>query len=71
MRVHWWRGLLDHHAVCVSVYPAINFWIPEQIFMKLGLYHDIWAHLNGVLGKSFPSVSVSICVSLLSLLGNG
>jgi hypothetical protein len=26
------------HAVCISVNSPINFWIPEQIFMKLGMY---------------------------------
>jgi hypothetical protein len=31
-------GLCNHHAVCVSVYPPINFWTPEPIFMKLGTY---------------------------------
>jgi hypothetical protein len=51
----------------------INFWMPESIFMKLGMYiyHGTWAHLNGVLHKSLPSVCASICISLLSLLGNG
>jgi hypothetical protein len=29
------------------------------------------AHLKGVLHKSLPSVCVSVCVSLLSLQGNG
>jgi hypothetical protein len=34
-------GLCDLHAVCVSVYsyPSINFWMPEPIFMKLGMYN--------------------------------
>jgi hypothetical protein len=31
-------GLRDHHAVGVSLYPFINFWMPEPIFMKLGMY---------------------------------
>jgi hypothetical protein len=49
--------------------PPINFWMPETIFMKLRMYvyHGNWAHLNGILHKSFPS----LCVSLLSLLCNG
>jgi hypothetical protein len=25
-------------CVCVSMYPPINFWMPESIFMKLGIY---------------------------------
>lgn len=35
-----------------------NFWVPESIYMKL----DTCTHFNGVLNKSLPSVSVSICV---------
>jgi hypothetical protein len=31
-------SLCDLHAVCVSVYPPINFWMCELIFMKLGIY---------------------------------
>jgi hypothetical protein len=31
-------GLCGHRAFCVSVYPHINFWMPEPIFMKLGMY---------------------------------
>jgi hypothetical protein len=31
-------GLCDLHAVYVSVYPAINFWMDELISMKLGMY---------------------------------
>jgi hypothetical protein len=34
------------------------------------VYHDTWAHLNGVYHKSLSSVYVSIYVFLLSLLGN-
>jgi hypothetical protein len=30
--------LWDLHAVYVSVYPPINFWMLELIFMKLGMY---------------------------------
>jgi hypothetical protein len=50
----------------MSVCLPINFWIPEQIFMKLGT----WGQFNGVLHKSIPSVFVSMCVPL-SLLGRG
>jgi hypothetical protein len=31
-------GLCDLHAVCVSLYPPINFWIAEPVFMKSGMY---------------------------------
>jgi hypothetical protein len=33
------------------------------------VYHGTWAHLNGVLHKSLPSVCVSVCVAFPSLLG--
>jgi hypothetical protein len=59
-------GLYDLHAVCVSVKPSL------LIFERpLYVYHGTWAHLNSVLHKSFPSVCVSVCASLLSLIGNG
>jgi hypothetical protein len=35
------------------------------------IYHGTWAHLDDVLHKSLTSVCVSVCVSLLSLLGKG
>jgi hypothetical protein len=38
MRVNWLRGLCHHHAACVSIYPVINFWMPEPIFTKLGMH---------------------------------
>jgi hypothetical protein len=31
-------GSCNLHAVCVSVYPPINFRMAEPIFMKLGIY---------------------------------
>jgi hypothetical protein len=34
-------------------------------------YHGIQAHLNGLLPKYLPSLRVPVCLSLLSLLGNG
>jgi hypothetical protein len=61
-------------SVCLWIPPShINFWMPEHIFMKLGvyIYNVAWAHLNGILHKSLPSVRVSVCVSILSLLGKG
>jgi hypothetical protein len=63
--------LCDLHAVCVS--PLSTFQCLNQSLWKLvyTVYHGTWAHLNGVLHKSFSSVCVSVCVSLLSLQGNG
>jgi hypothetical protein len=64
-------GLWDLRAVCLCglcVLPA-NFRMPEPIFMTW--YYGTRANLSGVLLKSLPSVCVSVCVSLLSLLGKG
>jgi hypothetical protein len=49
--------------LCVFVSPCINLWMPEPIFMKLGMY--IMAP-EPILTASLPSVCVSLCVSLLS-----
>jgi hypothetical protein len=32
-------GLCEPHAICASVYPTINFGMPEPIFMKLGMFN--------------------------------
>jgi hypothetical protein len=64
--------LCDLHPVCLSVIP------PHQILNGLTdlyetwyVYHGNWANLNGVLHKCLTSVCMSVCVSLLSLQGNG
>jgi hypothetical protein len=70
-------------CVCVSL-PHNNFWMPESIFMKFGMYiMRTWAHLNSMLHKSLPfSLHVYMCIPIsflgnrsvkipLSLLGNG
>jgi hypothetical protein len=44
--------------------------VHTYIYIYIYIYHGTWAHLNGALFKSLPSVCVYICVSLLSLLGN-
>jgi hypothetical protein len=56
---------------CLWTPPLINFWMPEPTFMKLCtyVYNGTWAHLSGVLHKSLPSVCLSLCISVLSLLG--
>jgi hypothetical protein len=47
----------------------LNAW--TNLYETRYVYHDTWSHLNGVLHKFLPLVSVSLCVSLLSLLGKG
>jgi hypothetical protein len=66
-------GLCELRAVCLSVVPSLlNFWMPEPIFMKLGMYIMATEPISTVLlHKSLPSVCVSVCVSLLWLLSKG
>jgi hypothetical protein len=41
-------------SVCLCI-PPLNCWMPDPVFMKLvHVYHDTWAHLNGLLYKSLP-----------------
>jgi hypothetical protein len=58
-------------SVCLRIpqYSLLNVW--TSLYETYYVYHGTWVHLNGVLHKSLPSVCVSVCVSLLSLLGNG
>jgi hypothetical protein len=47
-------------------------WLPPPLSFNVWIYlYGIWAHLNGALHKSLPSVRVSVFVPLLSLLRNG
>jgi hypothetical protein len=60
-------ALWDHHAAGMSVclwipsYQLLNAW--TSLYETSYAYHGIWAHLNGVLYKSVPSVCVPVCVS--------
>jgi hypothetical protein len=56
-------GLWDHLAVCVSVYPSIEFWMPELIFMKLGTYimtPELISREYFI--KFLPSFCMSLCM---------
>jgi hypothetical protein len=56
-------------SVCLHVYSPyqiLNAW--TSLYVTWHAYHDTWAHLNGVLRKSLPSLCVSMFI-LLSLLG--
>jgi hypothetical protein len=58
--------------LCVSANPPyrlLNDW--TSLYETWCVYHGTWAHLNGVLHKSLPSVCVSVCISLPSLQGKG
>jgi hypothetical protein len=67
-------GLWDHLPVCVSVSLLSA---PKLLNAWTDLYETWYVHImesepiNGVLHESLPSVCVSVCVSFLSLLGNG
>jgi hypothetical protein len=64
-------GFWDHHAVCVRAFQFFNAWTNPCEFWYV--YHGTWGLLNrvGLIHKSLPSVCVSECLSLLSLVGNG
>jgi hypothetical protein len=61
-------GLCDFYAVCVSVNRLINFWVPEQTFMELGICiltnESIWEPYYK------NPTSLCLCLFLLSLLGD-
>jgi hypothetical protein len=70
------KSTLMRYDICVCV--CLYVYLPNQflndwtnIYTTWYKYHKNWALLSGVLHKSFPSVCVSLCVSHLSLLGNG
>jgi hypothetical protein len=60
-------------CICAPRHPyqCLNAW--TSVYETWLIYHDSWAYLSGirVLYKSLPLVCVSVCASLLSLLGNG
>jgi hypothetical protein len=54
------------------VYPLLTFeYLKQSLRNLVYAYHATWAHLNGGLHKSLSSVCVPVCLSFLSLLGNG
>jgi hypothetical protein len=56
---------LIRSPACLSVYKPLNAstCLSETWYVRVN--HGIWAHLNGVIQRSLPSVCVSVCVSLL------
>jgi hypothetical protein len=47
----------DHLAICLFMCPSNNFWMPEPNFYETCYVgQGTWAHINGVLHKSLPSV---------------
>jgi hypothetical protein len=42
-----WAYEITLLSVCVS--PHTNSWIPEPIFMKLGIFHGAWARISDAL----------------------
>jgi hypothetical protein len=64
-------GLCDHHAVCVSESRSNNFWMREPIFMKLGMCTVAPEPISAAYFINSSHQSVSVCVSLLLLLGRG
>jgi hypothetical protein len=71
LSVSYLGGLWNHPSVSISVY--IPYKRPKawtSVYKTWYVYHVTWANHNGVLHKFFPSLCVSICVTIL-LLGNG
>jgi hypothetical protein len=64
----WPTYAISMLSVCLLIFPyyILNAW--TNLYRTWYAYQGTWAHLNGVLHKSLPSVCVSVCVSLLSLL---
>jgi hypothetical protein len=57
-------------CVCQSPpYKLLNAW--TNLYETWYVYYGTWTHLNCILHKSFPSVSVPLYVSVFSLLGKG
>jgi hypothetical protein len=52
-------------SVCVSVYPPINFWMPEPICMKLGMYNMAPELIQTayIINPSHQSVCLCVCAS--------
>jgi hypothetical protein len=48
-------GSLDRDGRSVYVFSLNNFWTPEPIFIKPGMYICPCVHLNGLLHNSLPS----------------
>jgi hypothetical protein len=55
-------GLYNFHAVCVN--PPINLWLPERIFIKLGVYVS---HLSPSEWHTSQISPNSLCVTKLPL----
>jgi hypothetical protein len=65
-------GLCSLHAVCVSVSPTpINSWMPEPVFMKLGMYIMEPEPISTAYFLISSHQSLCLYVYPLSLLGNG
>jgi hypothetical protein len=60
-------------CVCESNHPLwqLNLWTKLYETWYVRVCHGTWAHLNVLFYKCLPSVSVSACISLLSLLSKG
>jgi hypothetical protein len=57
---------------CLWIPPPLTFeYLNQSLWNLVSLYHGTSLHLSCVLHKSLPSVYVSVCVYVPSLLGNG
>jgi hypothetical protein len=53
----------------IRPYSFLNAW--TNLYETSYIYHGTWGYFNSTLHKPLPSVCMSVCVSLLLLLGNG
>jgi hypothetical protein len=61
------RLMRSTYCLYVRVYvyppPHIHFWMLEpNLYKTWYVYHATWGHLNGVLHKSLPRVSIYMCI---------
>jgi hypothetical protein len=56
-------------CLCITPHQLLKAW--TSLHETWYAYHGAWTYLNGTLHKSLSSVCVSVCVYLLSLLGDG
>jgi hypothetical protein len=63
------KGIWDLHAVCVRILPpspspTSNGW--TSLYETWYVYRGNWAHLNGVLHKTLPSVCVYVYAPIIA-----
>jgi hypothetical protein len=63
-------GLCDHHAICIPPPPLVDFWLPEPVFMKLGMCIMLTEPISTAYFRNPSHQSVCLYMYPQSLLGN-